>query len=45
MRTLLRKQIEGTLMRLAVNADVGDGVEPDLGGCLYGTELGQLQPA
>ena len=45
MRTLLRKEIDGTLMRLAVNADVGDGVEPDLRGCLDGAELGQLQPA
>ena len=45
MRTLLRKEIDGTLMRLAVNADVGEGVEPDLRGCLDGAELGQLQPA
>src|SRR5262249_56864798 len=45
MRTLLRKQIDGTLMCLAVNADVGDSVEPDLRGCLDGAEFGQLEPA
>src|SRR5262245_65772159 len=45
MRTLLRKQIDGTLMCLAVNADVGDSVEPDLRGCLDGAEFGQLEHA
>src|SRR5262249_30597148 len=45
MGLFLRKQIDGTLMRLAVDAHVGDGVEPDLGSGLDGAELGQLQPA
>src|SRR5262249_57658835 len=44
MGLLLRKQIDGTLMRLAVDAHVGGCVEPDLGGCLDGAELGELEP-
>ena len=30
MRTLLRKQIDGSLLRFAMDAHIGDGVEPDL---------------
>ena len=44
MRTLLRKQIDGSLLRFAVDAHVGDGVEPDLRGRLDGVEVGQLEP-
>src|SRR5262245_11087421 len=44
MRTLLGKQIDGTLMRLAMDANVGDGVEPDVCGGLDGAELSQLEP-
>jgi hypothetical protein len=45
MRTLLGKQIDGALLHLAVDAHVGDGIEPDLRGGLNGAELGQLQSA
>ena len=34
MRPLLRKQIDGSLLRFAMDAHVGDGVEPDLCGCV-----------
>jgi hypothetical protein len=44
MRTLLGKQIDGSLLRFAVDAHVGDGVEPDLCGRLDGAEVGQLEP-
>ena len=42
MRTLLRKQIDGSLLRFAVDAYVGDGVEPDLRGRLDCAEVGQF---
>ena len=42
MRTLLLKQIDGPLVRFAVNAQVGDGIEPDLRGGLDGAEVGQF---
>lgn len=47
MRTLLLKQIDfkqidGPLVRFAVNAKVGDGIEPDLRGGLDGVEIGQF---
>src|SRR5262245_38859192 len=45
MWTLLRKQIDGPLMGLAVDAHVGDGVEPDLRGRLNGAKIGELEPA
>ena len=44
MRTLLRKQIDGSLLRFAVDAHVGDGVEPDLCGRVDRAEVGQLEP-
>jgi hypothetical protein len=44
LRTLLLQHVGGSLMRLAVDAHIGDGVEPDLRGGLDGAELGQLQP-
>jgi hypothetical protein len=40
MRMLLRKVINGSLMRLAVEARVGEGVEPDLGGGLDSADMG-----
>ena len=43
MRTLLREQIDGSLLRLSVDAHVGDGVEPDLSGGLDGGEFGELE--
>src|SRR5262245_38712414 len=43
MRTLFLQHVEGSLMRLAVDARIGDGVEPDLRGGLDGAELAQLQ--
>src|SRR5262249_18260154 len=43
MGVLPRGQIDGTPRRLAVDAHVGGCVEPDLGGCLDGIELGELQ--
>ena len=44
MRTLLREQIDGSLLRLSVDAHVGDGVEPDLCGSLDRAEVSQLEP-
>ena len=44
MRPLLRKQIDGALLRFAMDAQVCDGVEPDLCGCADRTEVGQLEP-
>ncbi|HJY91561.1 MAG TPA: hypothetical protein VJ255_14845, partial [Candidatus Acidoferrum sp.] len=44
MRTLLRKQINGSLLRFAVDAHVGDGIEPDLCGRVNGAEVGQFEP-
>ena len=44
MRTLLGQQIDGSLLRFAVDAQVGDGVEPDLCGRVDGAEVGQLEP-
>ena len=43
MRTLFLQHVDGALMRLAVDAHIGDGVEPDLRGGLDGAELGQLE--
>jgi hypothetical protein len=40
----LRKQIDGSLLRLAVDAHIGDGVEPNLCGRLDSAEVGQLEP-
>ena len=42
MLPLLREQIDGPLLRLAMDAQVGDGVEPHLCGRLDGTEVGQF---
>src|SRR5262249_28579101 len=42
-RSLLDQPIDGALMRLTVNAHVGDGVEPELCGGLDGGEFGQLE--
>ena len=44
MAALLREQIDGPLLGLAVDAHVGDGVEPHLCGGLKGTEIGRLEP-
>src|SRR5215831_13352154 len=44
MRSFLQQQIDGSLLCLAVDAHVGDGIEPDLCGGLDGSELGQLEP-
>ena len=44
MRALLRQQIDGPLLRFAVDADVGDGVEPNLRRRLNGAEFGELEP-
>ena len=44
MRTLLREQIDGSLLRFAVDAHIGDGVEPDLCCRVDRTEVGQLEP-
>src|SRR5580704_783152 len=44
MRTLLRKQIDGSLLRFAVDAHVGDGIEPDLCGRVNRAEVGQFEP-
>ena len=44
MRTLLREQIDGSLLRLSVDAHVGDVVEPDLCGSLDRAEVSQLEP-
>ena len=41
---LLRQQIDGPLLRLAVDPHVGDAVEPQLGGRLDSAEVGQLEP-
>ena len=43
-RTLLRQQIDGSLLRLAVNAYIGDSVEPNLCGRVDRAEIGQLEP-
>ena len=43
MRSFLQQQIDGSLLCLAVDAHVGDGIEPDLCGGLDGSELGQLE--
>src|SRR5215472_9592080 len=43
MRSLLHQQIDGALLRLTVNAYVGDGVKPELCGGLDGGEFGQLE--
>ncbi len=45
MRTLLRQQIDGPLLRFAVDAHIGDGVEPDLRRRLDRAELGQFETA
>src|ERR1700689_5958059 len=42
MLPLLREQIDGPLLRFAVDAHIGDGVEPHLCSCLNGTEVGQF---
>ena len=44
MRPLLRQHIDGPLLRFAVDAHIGDGVEPDLYGCLDGGEVGHFEP-
>jgi hypothetical protein len=41
---LLREQIDGSLLRFAVDAHVGDGVEPDLRCGLKRDEVGLLEP-
>src|SRR5215471_4907940 len=42
MRTLPREQINGPLLRFAMDAQVGDGIEPHLRGRLDGAEVGQF---
>jgi len=42
MWTFLHQQINGSLLRFAMDAHVGDGVEPDLRGCLDGAEVAQF---
>ena len=42
MRALLREEIDGPLLRFAMNAQVGDGVEPHLRGRLDCAEVGQF---
>jgi len=42
--TLLRQQIDGSLLRFAVDAHIGDGIEPDLCGRVDGAEVGPLEP-
>src|ERR1700756_1303738 len=43
MRSLLDQQIDGALLRLAVDAYVGDGVEPELCSGLDGGDFGELE--
>ena len=45
MRALLRQQIDGPPLRLAVDAHIGDGVEPELRRRLNRAELSQFEPA
>jgi hypothetical protein len=44
MRLLLRQQIDGASLRFAVDAQVCDGVEPDLCGYADRTKVGQFEP-
>jgi hypothetical protein len=44
MRTFLHQQIDGSLLRFAMDAHVGDGIEPDLRGRLDDAEVGQFEP-
>jgi hypothetical protein len=41
---LLRQQIDGSLLRFAMDAHISDGVEPDLCGRMDRAEVGQLEP-
>jgi len=43
MRLFFLKQIDGALVRLAVNTDIGDGLKPYLGGGVDGAEVGEVE--